>query len=310
MNEDPLRALIDRVPALRRVVKSRAGQHLVQTVRAAGAVQDRGRFAINQLGPPRTAGYRLRESGLHIFLRHDGGREGLLSDDEPSDVIVLIELFGHAANGHNAYEPPKQPADVLRAKKQPKVLDLGGNIGLFGAYALSQWPNAVIHSFEPDPTNLRLLERVVAANKLENRWSITDAAVANYNGEMHFASALGGYSHVVTGPSQPATGDPHDLNGREITVRTVDIFEQDTDVDLLKIDIEGGEWPILTDPRAPSLKAEILVLEWHAHACPDPDARSAAVALLRNAGYDHVEDVESGTVCGVLWAWREPEQPA
>lgn len=300
---DALRQAIDRSELLRRTVKSRPGQHLVQTARGAGVVREKLRFAVGQLGPSRVAGYRLRSSGLRVFVRH----ENLLSSSRPAatgDVHILNEIFG-GTGGQCAYEPPPALAAAFVAEPPRKVMDLGANIGLFGADILGRWPAAAIQSYEPDPANRRLLARVVKANKLEHRWSVSAVAAANDTGEMTFVTGLLAESHLATaadprGPQTPPSGDV-----KTITVDTVDLFELDHDVDLLKMDIEGGEWPILTDPRLPGLKADVLVLEWHVLGCPEPDARAAAARLLRAAGYSGQEEVEVATHNGVLWAWRE-----
>lgn len=289
------RGAIDGVAPLRAAVKSRAGQHLIQTARGARVLCKPLRFAALQFGPPRVSSYRLRGSGLKIFLRH-----------RTRDVNILNEIFGGTA-GRHSYEPPAAVGALLDAKSAPTVLDLGANIGLFGAYVLSRWPGASIRSFEPDPANLRLLTRAIAANELERRWSVADVAVANRAGEMSFAAGMFADSHLIaqTDSGAARTRSARHDGGHTITVRTVDIFAQDHDVDLMKMDIEGGEWAILTDRRLAHLRADALVLEWHASGCPEPDARSCAVRLLRAAGYSRFEEVESGPSDGVLWAWRE-----
>jgi FkbM family methyltransferase len=299
---ETLRKAIDRSELLRRAVKSDPGQRLVQTTRGAGVVREKVRFAARQLGPSRAAGYRLRGSGLRVFVRH----ENLFSSRPAStgDIQILNEIFG-GTGGQYAYDPPPALAAAFAAEPPRKVMDLGGNIGLFGADVLGRWPSAAIQSYEPDPANLRLLTRVVEANGLEHRWSVSAVAAANDTGEMTFVTGLLAESHLATAadPSGPQTPASDDVN--TITVGTVDLFEQDHDVDLLKMDIEGGEWSILTDPRLPGLKADVLVLEWHVLGCPEPDARAAAARLLRAAGYTHQEEVEVATYNGVLWAWRE-----
>lgn len=310
---DTLRKAIDRFDVLRRVVKSPAGQHLVQTTRGALLVNERVRFAAHQLGPASTATYKLRSSGVSVVIRHDGVLAARQPPSATADVAILNEIFG-GTGGQYAYEPPPALASTLDANSPRKVMDLGGNVGLFGAYVLSRWPGASIHSFEPDPANLRVLTRVAAANALDGRWIVSDAAVANRPGQMTFVADLFAESHLATdtandehnpngssGIDQPGT----DGHGHKITVRTVDFFDEDHDVDLLKMDIEGGEWSILTDPRLSNLKADVLVLEWHALGCPEPDAHTAATRLVQAAGYDHLEDVEIGTYNGVLWAWRD-----
>jgi len=291
------RRAIERVGVLGAIVKSAPGQHVVQTARGARVVREPLRFIALQLRPAPAADYRLRKSGLRIFLRH-----------RTRDVHILNEIFG-GTGGRNSYEPPLAVACALAGNPAPRILDLGGNIGLFGTYVLGRWPAAKIHSFEPDPTNLRILRRVIAANELERRWSVTPAAVANHSGEMDFASGLFADSHLASEEDghRAATLEkaPGCDGAQTITVPTSDIFEEDHDVDLMKMDIEGGEWPILTDPRLAGLKANVLVLEWHARGCPEPNARAATVRLLRTAGYTGLEEIETGAENGLLWAWRE-----
>jgi FkbM family methyltransferase len=294
-----LRKATDRVVALRIMAESRPAQYLIRTARAARAVREPRRFIALQLAPPRAAGYRLRDSGLKIYLRH-----------RTRDVDIFKEIFG-AGYGPNSYEPPAAVAAALDAKGAPAVLDLGGNIGLFAVYVLGRWPRATVRSFEPDATNLPILNRVIVANQLEGSWSVADVAVANRAGEQLFVAGLFAESQLaeVVDPAARAPDSAPLEGGETITVRTVDLFEQDHDVDLMKIDIEGGEWSILTDPRLGSLRADAIVLEWHASGCPEPDPRATAIALLRAAGYRRLEESENFGHRGLLWAWREPGSP-
>lgn len=298
MIADSFRRATERFPLLRRMVKSPGGQHLVQTARGARVVREPLRFAIRQLIIPGTGEYRLRGSGERIFLRHERALTAARAAAAPAaDVHILNEIFG-GTGGQYAYDPPPPLADAFAAGHPRKVMDLGGNIGLFGADALGRWPGTTIHSYEPDPANLRLLTRVVAVNGLGSRWAVTGAAVASHTGEMTFVADRFAESHLATDTDEP-TG------AATVTVPTVDLFEEDHDVDLMKMDIEGGEWSILTDARLPTLKADVIVLEWHAAGCPEPDPREAAARLLRAAGYGRIEEVEVGTYNGVMWAWRE-----
>ena len=290
-----LRDAIDGVPALRMAVKTRPVQHAVQVVRGARVVTDPLRFAALELGGSRTASHRLRTSGLTFLIRH-----------RTRDMNILNEIFG-GTSAHLCYEPPPEVAARIDADPAPRMLDLGANIGLFGVYALGRWPRARIHSFEPDPANLNLLRLVVGVNDLDARWSVTDAAVANHAGAMSFEAGRYSDSRLVA-PSQPAAEETEPDTGSTpdtIEVQSVDLFAEDHQVSLLKMDIEGGEWSILTDPRLESLKADAIVLEWHTRGCPEPDARATAGRLLQAAGFGRLEDVEYGQGSGVLWAWRE-----
>ncbi|HEX4466264.1 MAG TPA: FkbM family methyltransferase [Solirubrobacteraceae bacterium] len=296
MSATIVRSAIDRCTPLRRAVKSEPGQHVVQTLRGARVVRRPLRFAALQATSAPVAPHVLRDSGLQIFLRH-----------HTRDVHILNEIFGRTG-GRNSYEPPPPVAAALDARAPLGVLDLGGNIGLFGAYVLSRWPGSEVRSYEPDPRNLQVIDSVIAANALRSRWTVTEAAVSDRDGEMTFASGLFADSHLEYGPVDgvgAAAGRAED----SIKVRTVDLFALDDDVDLLKMDIEGGEWPILADPRLTRLRAQALVLEWHAQGCPEADPRAAVKALLRRAGYERIEEIEVGAENGLLWAWRNTLSP-
>jgi FkbM family methyltransferase len=299
------RRTLARFPIVGALVKSRPVQHCVQTLRGAKVVRDPLRFIALQLKPARTHGpahaaaHRLRESNLTVFLRH-----------RTRDVHIFNEIFG-GTGGHRSYEPPPAVASMLDVRRAPRIIDLGANIGLFGAYAFGRWPDAAVRSFEPDPTNAGLLTRLIAANRLQRRWSVAEVAVANQTGELSFSAGLFADSHIELASGAEAALDPAERSGvgDVITVQAVDVFEQDHDVDLMKIDIEGGEWAILTDPRLAGLGADVLVLEWHAHGCPEPDAHASAIRLLRAAGYERTDEIECGRNNGLLWAWRD-QRPA
>lgn len=216
-----LRKTLARVPALAALVKSRPLQHLVQTLRGAKAVRDPVRFIALQLqparagAPARAAAHCLRASNMTVFLRH-----------RTRDVHIFNEIFG-GTGGRLSYAPPPAVAARLDARRAPTIIDLGANIGLFGAYALSRWPDAVVRSFEPDPTNVRVLMRLIAANGLQRRWSVAEVAVANRAGELSFASGLFADSHLKLASGADAAAGGHD-GGHVIAVRAVDVSSRIT----------------------------------------------------------------------------------
>jgi FkbM family methyltransferase len=257
---------------------------VIQALRGGGVVCGSARFAALELrGRGRTERYELRDSGARVVLRH-GTR----------DIALLNEIFGGTGGLASCYEPPSEVARMLSARTAPRIIDLGANIGLFGLFALDRWPTATLTAYEPDPANARVLEQTIASNGLETCWTVVPAAVSNADGLMSFV--CGAFSE-----SRIAGADEHGM----IDVRTVDLFNTDTDVDLLKMDIEGGEWAILEDPRLGSVAADAIVLEWHTRNGPGSDGGVVAARLLREAGYTRTwspEDDASGD--GVVWAWR------
>jgi len=286
--KDPIRRAIDRFGLLRRLVKSNVAQQAIESVRGARAVKEPREFLARQLGPTRRVRYHLRRSDQVAVIRH-GSR----------DVHVLNEIFG-GTGGRLAYEPPSALSAMLDSKPSPNILDLGGNIGMFGLYALHRWPDASVRSFEPDADNAALLHAAIAENRLQAQWACTRAAVSNRAGTMAFRGGLSADSHLVdvesSSGSRAANGD--------VEVSVADLFTLEGHRDLVKMDIEGGEWAVLADPRMADLDADAIVLEWHDQGCPAPDPREHVIRLLTEAGWGELYETIEPSHCGMLWARR------
>jgi FkbM family methyltransferase len=149
----------------------------------------------------------------------------------------------------------------------------------------------VISAYEPDPANAAVHRQSVAANGLGSRWTVTEAAAGSADGEARFAS--GG----VALSSLSADGD--------IVVPVRDVLAAIAHADLVKMDIEGGEWPILLDPRFAAAPPRVLVLEYHpGDGCPGEDPHDAVRKLLAAANLSTSEIWRRDDGYGMLWAWR------
>lgn len=275
-----VRRVARRSVVLRRLGRSRAVWRAVRLGRTAATVRPAIGFLVGEWRGG-TRRYRTA-SGSAVWVRH-----------RTRDVDLINEILGHV----HAYEPPPALAAALQGPL--RILDLGGNIGMFGAFALSRWNVEEIRSYEPDPENAALLAATITANAAEGRWTLTRAAVAARPGTMRFL------------PGQMADSRRAAADEAGIEVETVDLFSLDHAVDLLKMDIEGGEWAILTDARLRELDAPIIVMEWHWRFAPHSDPHGAAHELLRAAGYEIELDLptEPPGHMGVIWARRATSPP-
>ena len=209
------------------------------------------------------------------------------------DRDILREIFVD-----RGYALPPEVNEILRLRKPPRIVDLGANIGLFGLWVLGRWPEARLHSFEPDSDNLTILDRNVADARVGSRWTVTRACAAPATGTVKFLLGQQSDSRTVY-DADPTSEHPE--------VPAVDVFPHLQDADLLKIDIEGGEWPLLSDPRFRELSVPAIVLEYHAYNCPQPaHSGEAARGLLERHGYTVVETHRHPLGVGTLWAWQTP----
>ena len=261
----PARALLTR-PRVERVVS--AGLE-------STAVRGSARFVFRELsGRDVVVRYELRSSGRPIYLRHN-----------TADAVVMREVF---YTRH--YDLPETVASFLgRLGRPPEIVDLGANIGLFGVLMLGRFPGARITAFEPDPSNAEIHRLSIAENDPGN-WQLVEAAASNRNGRVLFRS--GEFSR-----SRIEAGDAND------EVDAVDIFPYLDRADFAKIDIEGGEWPILGDERFTALCTPVLVLEYHSDLCPMDDPRETAFTAVTDAGYQTMSTWEFPGQ-GMLWAWK------
>jgi FkbM family methyltransferase len=219
--------------------------------------------------------YRLRENGLRVVIRHGTG-----------DEVTLGEVF----HEHD-YRPPPEIEPCLAGVE--RIVDLGANVGLFGAFAAGRWPRAEIHAFEPDPANAAIHERAIALNALQRRWTLVRAAAGATDGNVAFVAGEVALSRLAT-----------EGEANTIEVPLHDVIDELADADLVKIDIEGGEWAILGDPRFRAAPPRALVLEYHPRFCPNGDPRGAAESALAAAGLTVRSVWQRPDGHGMLWAWR------
>lgn len=281
----PIRALRrawrrwSRLPGLRRIRERPGTERLVQALRHSVPLQRSLTFAIRELRRGGRVGqYALRDSGAIACLRHDG-----------HDAWVLHEVFGK-----RCYEPPREAAAVIAREPQPKVVDVGAHAGFFGLFVLGRYANAHLIALEPDPGNAALLEECIRRNGRGDQWELLRACASTDDGYTWFAQGRGERSHMATESALGATEVPK-----------VDLFKYLDDVALLKMDIEGGEWPILADSRLARAAPRVIVLEFHAHGCPESDPQAVAKRQLEKFGYvvEH-SDASAARDVGLLWAWR------
>ncbi len=218
-----------------------------------------------------TRRYTLRSSGLPVYVLQGQGCEG------------LYYLFRHGE-----YEPP---AHLLTAVGEPRrILDIGAAAGMFAAWAIGRWPQAKITCIEPEPQMLESLRELAVA--LPDRIEVIEAAAGPCVGTVEFVDGWAGGSHIQ------AAGE--DLPTR--SVPQIDIFDLLGEADLVKMDIEGGEWPILADARMSRLRG-VLTMEYHRVGAPSLPARDAAIALLADAGIESGFGESNYWGHGTLWAW-------
>ena len=161
-------------------------------------------------------------------------------------------------------------------ERAPRIIDCGANIGLASLYYARQYPHAKLTAIEADPTLAAMCERNLARNGC-TQFDVKAAAAWTANGETEFICE-GADSGMLASLGSSVTGTPRMVP----TVRLRDYL--DDTVDLLKIDIEGAELPVLEDCAGLLHNVRALAIEVHEF---DPAHRQTGVVLelLGRAGF-------------------------
>ncbi len=213
-------------------------------------------------------------SGIQIEMHHG-----------TSDHSIFGEIF---ATG--LYNPPPEVDRVL-PKQCLRILDLGGHVGWFALFAALRYPSSSsLLGFEADAGNYLRYKKTF--HSIGRDWTVRHAFAAAESGTVAYTS-----DHEAFGTKVEDGVGP--------TVESVDILPLISDFDPVKMDIEGGEWEILTDPRFSCSIGNAIVLEYHPRLCPGPDARLEAERVLRTAGLKTIPVVhnEEGGY-GMMWGYR------
>ncbi len=187
---------------------------------------------------------------------------------------------------------------ALRFKRSPSlVFDLGSNVGFSVMHFRLCFPGAEIHAFEPDPRSFARLERNLAG------WrgiTLHHMAVAGCDGTRGLLQARETWASTLTPPTQPTSGVP--VQTRKLQSLITELGA--TQVDLVKFDIEGTEWELLSDAHACE-RITAMVGELHFDMLPD----SVNAGFLPALDAFMLSVVSQGTR-GILHAERRDDSQA
>jgi FkbM family methyltransferase len=232
--------------------------------------------------------WRAASFGAAITVRLKSGERLILRCSPATDISVAYEVFVM-----EIYRSPTvlDPATVRR------IVDLGANVGYSVVYLARRYPEAHIDAFEPNPSELEVLAHHLEINGIRERVTLHPVAAGNASGHA-LLSADTGRSQITPG------------NGEQtIPVEVADFFAavQKGRIDFLKMDIEGGEYPILMDDRFAALDLGAMTFEWHSSA-DLPDADTVYRSRLDALGWhvtDGVRDEYRGWPQGIMYAYHD-----
>jgi FkbM family methyltransferase len=146
-----------------------------------------------------------------------------------------------------------------------------------------------VHAFDPTPASVAW----IAHRELPPRFRFHPLGLAGHDGTLHFAAPRRG-SPFNYRPMANSLAPGRNMTEAPVCRLTTLLRQLGHDhLDLLKMDIEGGEYAVLDDLLASSVPVRQLLVEFHHHLPGIGIARTEqAVRALEQAGYRifHISD--------------------
>lgn len=161
-----------------------------------------------------------------------------------TDVVAFKHVFIEDAYG------------ISLARQPSIIVDAGANVGMSAVYFSLHYPAATIVAIEPEPTNFEVLTRNA---ELFPRIIPINAALWSHEGAARVYDSGGGHWGMRVADANISS----DSNIRSTTLGALLDELRIDQVDLLKIDVEGAEYEIFTDPSAWISRVGVICVELH-----------------------------------------------
>jgi FkbM family methyltransferase len=217
--------------------------------------------------------FRIRPCGLS--LKYELG---------PSDAVGNVLLWCGPRN----FEIGTISTFAKLARRARGVLDMGANTGLYSMMAGAANPDSRIIAWEPVPYLFRKLQANIALNSFTHRCDLRPNALSDTNGHATLYVPLD-----TTMASLNPTFWNHETSPIDVVVETADsAVPPDFPVDLIKLDVESYEFPVLCGMRGILARHRpALIFE-----CLPTTPSEPIEKLLRDLGYNLHRITSTGPV--------------
>ncbi len=170
------------------------------------------------------------------------------------------------------------------SNESPTIIDCGSNIGMSVAYFKYQYPKARIIGFEANPDAYALLQKNSEVNQHRDV-ELHNVALAQEEG--HISFFISEYKGTLTGSVLSSRGGEKELQIK--AVKLSDYLKDIDHVDLVKMDVEGAELPIILDLQKSGelKKVKELILEYHHNMPGEKESLAEFLSIFESAGFEY-----------------------
>lgn len=166
--------------------------------------------------------------------------------------------------------------------KVPVIIDCGASIGDTALYFKSIYPKAKILTFEPDPESYNFLKQNISANQLKDVETY-NVALSSKAGTIPFYPEEG--AGVLLSSTIKGRGGHKRIEVKSQKLSSY--IKKLQKIDLIKIDVEGGEVDIINDLVSTNTltKCPHYIIEYHHNLPGEGNKLSSFLKHFENSGY-------------------------
>ena len=193
---------------------------------------------------------------MNIYPINFNSRKLKIHGRAGADQSVIAEIF--------KYREYRRAEQIISQAKS-LIIDVGAHIGAFTLYCKAINPTVKILALEPEPKNFFILQKNISTNHVKGA-TVLEAALADKTTTAKFLITPDSHNHRLWLQADQ-TNSPGDKNF--IQVKTLSLAKlcqkhKIPSIDLMKLDIEGGEYQILNALRSADYqKLKNVILEYH-----------------------------------------------
>jgi FkbM family methyltransferase len=193
-----------------------------------------------------------------------------------SEISVYLSIFIDQLYPFDRFK------SFVRSADRPVIFDVGANTGLFAAAAFDHWPQARVHSFEPQRKLIPRMQEMAALNRLEDRYTVNWCAIGDHCGSAEFYENRNPISASLI---KEKVAKRSIRRVEQVPLTTLDEYARAhgiPQVNILKLDVEGVEIAALSGAAKTLATAELVFVEVH----PPYSTFAEAKKLLNAAGLE------------------------
>ena len=221
----------------------------MKTVGEIWGVLEKTRSILVNKSVERNERIEIAKNYLNLKLQKIEGKRKIMGFD--------IGFFDHQTMVYTFEEIFIQQSYQFKTeKREPVILDIGGNIGLATLFFKRLYPKSKITAFEPDKQTFKMLQANIQKNF--KGVNLINAALGARKGNIDF------YSFEQKGQANMSSKSPEHFT-RINKVKQLPLSDYlNQPIDFLKMDIEGSETEAICSAKSKLRNVKEMVLEFHA----------------------------------------------